>query len=150
MPETGDYETQANPSDPGNQDVSSIEYFEPSSADDLEKFPPSMSRMMFSAYYSGQLANPLLDKLTTEHIAALIDSAERRDDRELEDRKHSRKWRTIILALLVIPSGGLLAYFAFLEQNALVAEVIKLAAVGLGGFGGGYGFARWRHSQHGQ
>ena len=39
---------------------------------------------------------------------------------------------------------SLLGYFAFLQQNSLVAEIIKMAAVGLGGFGGGYGFARWR------
>ena len=51
------------------------------------------------------------------------------------------------MALVVIPIGLLLGYFAFLQQNSLVAEIIKLAAVGLGGFGGGYGFARWRGSQ---
>ena len=68
-------------------------------------------------------------------------------DRALEDRKHSRKWLAVFMALVIIPVAVLLGYFAFLQQNSLVAEIIKLAAVGLGGFGGGYGFARWRGSQ---
>lgn len=86
----------------------------------------------------------MLDKLNAEHIASLIAAADKDRDRALADRRNARKWQAVILALLVLPIALLLGYFGFLQQNSLVAEIIKLAAVGLGGFGGGYGFARWR------
>ena len=107
------------------------------------RFPVSVERV-FSAALSGPLRNPLLDKLNAEHIAALIAAADKDRDRALADRRNARKWQAVILALLVLPIALLLGYFGFLQQNNLVAEIIKLAAVGLGGFGGGYGFARWR------
>ena len=105
--------------------------------------PVSVERV-FSATLSGPLRNPLLDKLNAEHIASLIAAADKDRDRALEDRRNARKWQAVIIALLVLPIALLLGYFGFLQQNSLVAEIIKLAAVGLGGFGGGYGFARWR------
>ncbi len=46
--------------------------------------------------------------------------------------------------ILVFSIAFLLGYFTYLQQIDLVLEVATLAAVGLGGFGGGYGFARWR------
>lgn len=112
----------------------------------LVSLPVSLRRM-FAATVSGPLRNPLLDKLTAEHISSLISAADKDRDRALEDRRNARKWQAITLAMLVIPIALLLGYFAFLQQNSLVAEIIKLAAVGLGGFGGGYGFARWRGSR---
>lgn len=112
----------------------------------LVSLPVSLQRV-FSATVSGPLRNPLLDKLTADHISSLISAADKDRDRALEDRRNARKWHAIILAMLVIPIALLLGYFAFLQQNSLVAEIVKLAAVGLGGFGGGYGFARWRGSR---
>lgn len=113
----------------------------------LERFPAEARRLIqssFSATIHGSPRNPLLDKLNAEHIASLISAADKDRDRALEDRRNARKWQAVILALLVLPIALLLGYFGFLQQNSLVAEIIKLAAVGLGGFGGGYGFARWR------
>ena len=109
------------------------------------RFPVSVERV-FSAALSGPLRNPLLDKLNAEHISSLISAADKDRDRALEDRKHSRKWLAVLVALIFIPIALLLGYFAFLQQNSLVIEIIKLVAVGAGGFFGGYGygFARWR------
>ncbi len=112
----------------------------------LVSLPVSLRRM-FSATLSGPLRNPLLDKLTAEHISSLISAADKDRDRALEDRRNARKWQSVISILIIIVVALLLGYFAFLQQNSLVAEIIKLAAVGLGGFGGGYGFARWRGSR---
>ena len=92
------------------------------------------------------MPNPMLEKLTSEHISSLIEAVDKDGERALEDRKHSRIWQTVIVALLVIPIAILLGYFAFLQQNTLVMEIIKLAAVALGGFGIGLGYGRWRNS----
>lgn len=113
----------------------------------LGKLPVEVRRLIqssFSATIYGSPRNPLLDKLNADHIASLIAAADKDRNRALEDRRNARKWQAVILALLVLPIAVLLGYFGFLQQNSLVAEIIKLAAVGLGGFGGGYGFARWR------
>ena len=117
----------------------------------LEKLPVEMRGVIAqsfsaSAMVSGPMHNPMLEKLTSEHISSLIEAVDKDGDRALEDRKHSRIWQTVIVALLVIPIAILLGYFAFLQQNTLVMEIIKLAAVALGGFGIGLGYGRWRNS----
>ena len=77
--------------------------------------------------------------------AALGKSLEEKErERAIADRRNARKWQAVIAALLVFSLVFLLGYFAYLQQIDLVIEVATLAAVGLGGFGGGYGFANWR------
>ena len=116
-------------------------------AEIVEKLPAHLQRVIqhsISATVMGNFPNPIADKLTAEHISAMIAADEREGVRALEDQKHARNWQSIIAVLIIIAVALLLGYFAFLQQNSLVAEIIKMAAVGLGGFGGGYGFARWR------
>ena len=111
------------------------------------KLPAHLQRVIqhsISATVMGNFPNPIVDKLTAEHISSMIAADEREGVRILEDQKHARNWQSIIAVLIIIAVSVLLGYFGFLQQNSLVAEIIKLAAVGLGGFGGGYGFARWR------
>ena len=131
------------PQEPAPADVSEA----PIPPEILARLPVEVRRLIqssFSTTIYGSPRNPLLDKLNADHIASLISAADKDRDRALEDRKHSRKWLAVLVALIFIPIALLLGYFGFLQQNSLVAEIIKLAAVGLGGFGGGYGFARWR------
>lgn len=117
----------------------------------LERLPAGARQRLIQSFTSattiyGPPRNPLLDKLNADHISSLISAADKDRDRALEDRKHSRKWLAVLVALIFIPIALLLGYFAFLQQNTLVLEIIKLVAVGAGGFFGGYGygFARWR------
>lgn len=116
-------------------------------AEIVEKLPAHLQRVIqhsISATVMGNFPNPIVDKLTAEHISAMIAADEREGVRVLEDQKHARNWQSVIAVLIIIAVSLLLGYFGFLQQNSLVAEIIKLAAVGLGGFGGGYGFAQWR------
>ena len=119
----------------------------PLPAEIVGKLPAHLQRVIqhsISATVMGNFPNPIVDKLTAEHISSMIAADEREGVRILEDQKHARNWQSIIAVLIIIAVSVLLGYFGFLQQNSLVAEIIKLAAVGLGGFGGGYGFARWR------
>ena len=118
----------------------------------LEKLPAEARRVIarsFSAstMVAGPMPNPILEKLTEEHISDLIETVDKDGDRALEDRKHSRKWLAIILVLVMFPIVGLLGYFAFLEQFDLALEILKLAGMAGGLFLGGIGFARWRQRQ---
>lgn len=120
---------------------------DPLPAEIVGKLPAHLQRVIqhsISATVMGNFPNPIVDKLTAEHISSMIAADEREGVRILEDQKHARNWQSIIAVLIIIAVSVLLGYFGFLQQNSLVAEIIKLAAVGLGGFGGGYGFARWR------
>jgi hypothetical protein len=48
------------------------------------------------------------------------------------------------LGLVISAALALLLVLAIRGQSDLIVEVVKLLAIGIGGFGGGYGFARWR------
>ena len=49
------------------------------------------------------------------------------------------------LALLVTAALTILLVFAIIGENDLLLEIVKIGGVGLGGFGGGYGFSALRH-----
>ena len=87
-------------------------------------------------------SEPRRDEMDWAALGKSLEEKERA--RVIADRQNARKWRAVIVAVLVLSIVSLLGYFAYLQQISLVLEVFTLAAVGLGGFGGGYGFARWR------
>ena len=87
-------------------------------------------------------SEPRRDAVDWAALGKSLDAKER--EREIADRRNARKWQAVIAAILVFSIVFLLGYFTYLQQIDLVLEVATLAAIGLGGFGGGYGFARWR------
>lgn len=61
----------------------------------VEKLPDHLQRVIqhsVSATVMGNFPNPIVDKLTPEHISVIIAADEREGDRILEDRRHARKW----------------------------------------------------------
>jgi len=90
--------------------------------------------------------NPIAQKVTSDHITQIIGSRVRETELEYADRKHSRGHSVVAFlvgaTLLVI----LIIALALLNHSDLVDEILKLGAVLLGGFGGGYGYSEWRHS----
>ena len=92
------------------------------------------------------MANPLLNKLEPQHITDIIALSSRTVDATTSDRKHSRLFNFFSLALLVIASLALMLVLALINENDLLLEIVKLGGVGLGGFGGGYGFSALRRS----
>ena len=116
----------------------------------LDKLPPEdRERVLefFSAgmQWAGPMPNPLLAKIEPQHITDMIGLASRTAELTHSDRKHGRLFSTIGLGLVLAAALTLLLVLAIRDQNALIVEVVKLAAVGLGGIGGGYGIASWRN-----
>lgn len=115
----------------------------------LEKLQPEDREAVLRVFsagmqWSGPMPNPLLAKFEPQHISDLIGLASKTLDVTQNDRKHSRLIGTITLALVLASALSLLLVLAIRDQNDLLVEVVKLAAIGIGSFGGGYGFAALR------
>ena len=91
------------------------------------------------------MPNPLLNKLEPQHITDIIAVASKTVDSTSSDRKHSRLFNFLALALLVAAALTILLVFAIIGENDLLLEIVKIGGVGLGGFGGGYGFSAFRN-----
>ena len=87
------------------------------------------------------MANPLLDKLEPQHITDIIALSSRAADATSSDRKSARLYGFLTLLLLVVAALVVLLVFAIIGENDLLLEIVKLGVAGLGGFGGGFGFA---------
>lgn len=94
---------------------------------------------------TGSIQNPLVAKIEPQHITDMIGLASRTAELTHSDRKHGRIFSTISLGLILAASLAFLLVLAIRDQSTLIVEIVKLAAIGLGGLGGGYGYALWRN-----
>ena len=88
--------------------------------------------------------NPIAQKITSEHITGLIGLIGKDHDNELADRKDKRRIYAIVGIIVLLAVVGFATLLVVKENNDLLGEVIKLAAIGVGSFVGGYGFGRIR------
>ena len=91
------------------------------------------------------MTNPLVNKLESQHITDIIKLGSQTVEANASDRKHSRLFNLLTLGLLVAASLTVLLVLAIIGENDLLLEIVKLGGVGIGGFGGGYGFSAWRN-----
>lgn len=118
----------------------------------LDKLPPEARARVLGVFaagmqWAGPLPNPLLAKIEPRHITDMIGLASKTVDLTHSDRRHSRLLGTITLALILGVSLALLLVLALRNQNDLLLDVIKIGGLGVGAFGGGYGFASWRNRE---
>jgi hypothetical protein len=88
--------------------------------------------------------NPIAQKITSEHITGLIGLIGKDHDNELADRKDKRRVNAVVGVVVLAAVVGFATLLVVRENNDLLGEVIKLAAIGAGSFVGGYGFGRIR------
>ncbi len=91
------------------------------------------------------MANPILNKLESQHLTDIIALRSKTVEATTSDRKNSRLFNFMALALLVTAALVVLLVFAIIGENDLLLEIVKIGGVGLGGFGGGYGFSALRN-----
>ena len=135
------------PKDSGEETHSSPPSFPPEVLDRLPAAQREQVLEFFAAnmQVSGPMPNPILNKLEPQHITDIIAVASKTVDSTSSDRKHSRLFNFLALALLVAAALIVLLVFAIIGENDLLLEIVKIGGVGLGGFGGGYGFSAFRH-----
>lgn len=100
-----------------------------------------------STQLSGPMPNPVLNKLEPQHLTDIIALRSKTIDTTSADRKNSRLFSFLTLALLVAAALAVILTFAIIGENDLLLEIVKLGVAGLGGFGGGFGFAAWRRNR---
>ena len=86
-----------------------------------------------------------MNKLESQHLTDIIALRSKTVDATTGDRKHSRLFNFLALALLVTAALTILLVFAIIGENDLLLEIAKISAIALGGFGGGYGFSALRN-----
>ena len=86
-----------------------------------------------------------MNKLESQHLTDIIALRSKTVDATTRDRKNSRLFNFLTLALLVAAALTILLVFAIIGENDLLLEIAKISAIALGGFGGGYGFSALRN-----
>ncbi len=94
--------------------------------------------MMSSSSMMGRMPNPMMEKITPEHIDKILDHAGKSDERAYEDHGTSRKF-TLAYVLISIALFIFLTLYLVETNKALYLEILKLAITFVGGFGGGFG-----------
>jgi xanthine/uracil permease len=113
---------------------------------ELSQLPSEVVRFMMSQSVSS--SNPLGEKITSEHIEKIIDSAEKDSEREFErdklqfaDGKNSRLYHLGYFVLSLFFVGFIIV---FLKENPEMMKQIISIIIGLiAGFSAGFGVGRY-------
>ena len=89
----------------------------------------------------GPARDPVLEKLTEDHITTLIENDSKNDGRIFEDSKADRRYRMAYILIGLLSFGLLTAYMMPIDKELYKQVIQLLIAVG-GGFGAGYGYRR--------
>jgi hypothetical protein len=110
-------------------------------AEFLKNLPPEARKVVeigMSMHRFGPIPNPLTEKITEKHIDKILDISAKDDERSFTDAAHSR-WFTLAYVAMFLGLFVFLTIFLVGADKELYKEAVKLFAVFLGGFGGGFG-----------
>jgi hypothetical protein len=82
--------------------------------------------------------NPLLDRITPEHITTIIQNANEEDKRDREERKNERRHNYLILVTAIIAVLLVSGLFIYAQQ----LEFLKYIIGAIFGFAGGFGVGK--------
>ena len=89
----------------------------------------------------------MLDKITSEHITAIIESGNKDDENSFEDSKISKRYNLIYVIIAVVVFLFLIVFLAKENQDLLLKIIGYIVAI-FGGFGGGYGYKTYLSKKH--
>ncbi len=109
----------------------------------LENIPPEQrSRItrLFSSInqFVAPVFNPVLQRITAEHITQLINNAEAQSQRQSESEKSGRRYQFAYFAITLVALLSLLVFFTLQERFDVLTAVIT----GIAGLGAGFGLGR--------
>lgn len=102
-------------------------------AEEFKDVPLEVQRF-FQSSYIGPAPNPLLDKLTSDHVSEII-AESREDNKRRYDFATSGRWIKLIYFFIGVVVVSLLTIFLLPYDSEMYFRVIELLVV----FGGGYG-----------
>ena len=132
------------------QDASTPTEEEQSSASTPEligKLPPEAQDVVQSVFAAswGPIPNPILEKITPQHIDQVITLHAQESDRVYKDASESRHHVTLLLVLSMISALAIILVLSLAGQRDVLFELVKIAAPFVGGGGLGYGISEFRH-----
>ena len=92
---------------------------------------------------AGRMANPLIKKITSEHIDKMIENSSLESEREYRLRS-SNRWFTLIYFFLAIIVFGGITVWVLPSYPDLYVDILSYFGTAIAGFFGGWGFHRIR------
>ena len=110
----------------------------------LEGMPPEGRRAFTQAFssitqFAGPVFNPVLRRITSEHITQVLNSSEAQSNREAEAERSNRRFQFGYFVIGLAALLFLLVFFTLREQYHLLAAVVT----GAMGFGSGFGIGKF-------
>lgn len=96
------------------------------------------SSMSFSAIM-GQFPNPMMQKITPEHISDIIKNTHETDQRDRDERKHIRWYVLIALLAAMAVLVFFVIFLVIYNKVELLTTLITIIVAIAGGFGAGWG-----------
>ncbi len=103
-------------------------------------------RETFAAFmqFQGPAPNPLMRKITADHVTKMIDGAEKDNERHYTDRREGRghsKFLIVVCGIFILAMSGL---FLWASQAQLLDKLLQFGIVFIGGVGTGVGLSKRR------
>lgn len=112
----------------------------------FQKLPPELKQQILismSSHRVGSIPNPLVDKITPEHIAKVLDNVDKEDERNFKDQTVTRRYQFIYFVISLGFLAFLIVYLSGIDK-ALMVEVLKLILTFLSGVGVGFGILKYK------
>lgn len=111
----------------------------------IEEMPSHLRKsfMMQIARSSRPAPHPLFEKFQSDHIHKFLDYIQRDDDNEYKLRS-SNRWFHLSYTLIGIGLFIFLLIYLLPSDRSLLADIFKVLLGVIGGFGGGYGYSKFR------
>ena len=109
----------------------------------LDNMPPEMRSEVTRAVSSitqvaAPIFNPVLQRVTSDHLTQIINNVDTQSDREAEAEKSNRRYQFAYFFVTIVVILGLLVFFAIREQYNVLIPVVT----GITGLGSGFGIGK--------
>lgn len=114
----------------------------------LEKLPPEDQKIVRRAIsfgsmtLAGPMPNPVLSKVTPEHVNKMIEYTENDNIREHQAETSTRRYTFLYFIIAAVLLVGILVYLSLMGLTELFLQILLI----LGGIGAGFGLGRLRRS----
>lgn len=105
----------------------------------LEKLPKGVKEVLQFMSISGPVPNPLIGKITPEHIEKLIVNDDKENERDFQDSREERSHNFKIFIVAIIAVLLLTGFLTIMKERDILLNVIMAIL----GFAGGFGVGKY-------